>query len=87
MNHGGGVLYNNIFYGITDRTQNNIFLGGGIKFRRYFFEFRTKILKIPPDFLKSVSKSIGKKMLQHGRIGFATSIGDSIGNCATDQVV
>jgi hypothetical protein len=85
MNRRGGwsVLYCNF----TDRTWNNIFLGGGIKFRRYFFEFRTKILKIPPDFLKSVSKSIGKKMSENGRIGFATSIGDSIGNCATDQAV
>ena len=48
MNHGGGVLYNNIFYGITDRTQNNIFLGGGIKFRQYINDFAPKFLKIPP---------------------------------------
>ena len=83
MNHGGGVLYNNIFYGITDRTQNNIFLGGGIKFRQYINDFAPKFLKIPPYF----STSVGKCASDHGCIGFAAFVGKSVGNCADRQAV
>jgi hypothetical protein len=39
-------------------------------------------LKIPPDFSKSASTSVGKKVSEHGRIEFAAFLGDAFGNCA-----
>jgi hypothetical protein len=75
MNERGGRFYATI---LPTDYKIIFFLGGGIKLRRYFFEFCTKILKISPDVSKSIGTSVGKKVLEHGRIGLAASVG----NCA-----
>jgi len=45
---------------------------------RYLIDFRTKILKIPPDFSKPVGKSVGNCVSDHACIGFSASVGDSV---------
>jgi hypothetical protein len=58
-------------------------LNGGIKFRRYLIDFRTKILKIPPDF----STSVGKSICTMRQIMRALDLPRLLVNVPTDQTV
>jgi hypothetical protein len=81
MNHGGeGDGFYTIIFPTELPTKIGIifFLGSGIKFCWYLIDFRTKILKIPPDFSKPVGKSVGNCVSDHACIGFSASVGDSV---------
>ena len=83
---GGRVLYYNFSAGISDGNRIIFFwavaLNSVSNFCRYLIDFRTKILKIPLDFLMSVGKSVGNCMLEHAHISFAASFEKVVGNCA-----
>jgi len=86
MNHGGGVY--TVIFSTELPTENRIIFFWAValnsigNFSRYLIDFRTKISKIPPDFLTSVSKPVGNSLSKHGRIGFDASIEKSVGNYA-----
>jgi hypothetical protein len=77
MNHVGGVgFYSTILPTDLPTDIRIIFLWrwhyiSVSKFHRYIFEFRTKILKIPPKF----SKFVGIEVSKHARIEIAASVG------------
>jgi len=80
MNHGGGGFYSSIF-----PTENIIIIFWAValnsisNIRRYLIETRAKISKIPLYFLKSIGKSVGNCAPEHAHIGFAASVGKSVG--------
>ena len=68
------------FYTTSLPTKNRIifFWAVALNSVRYLIDFRTKFLKIPPDFLKFIVKSVDNYVSDHVRIGFAAFVSDSI---------
>jgi hypothetical protein len=89
MNHrGGGGGFYTIIFSTELPTDNRIIffwvvaLNSVGDIRWYLIDFRTKILKIPPDFRRPSVIAVGNCVSEHARIGFAAPVGNSVSNCA-----
>jgi len=80
-NGGWGDLNGSFTDGFTDGYKINYYFN---LFRRYIFEFRTKIFNDPPYFSWSVGNFVGELMrsemhLMHNLLEFARSVSNGIG--------